>query len=332
MKITRFTKFFALLLILLCALTACDLGSMLPPTGADITDNITTEAATTKRPQQTFIPQDGVEIPALTQPPFDLSAIPEYTGDAFVVINDNVPSFTASQYTNQSYEFYSELDALGRCGATVACIGLDLMPTDDREEIGSVKPSGWQSVKYDIVSGKYLYNRCHLIGFQLAGENANELNLITGTRYLNIDGMLPFENMIADYVKETGNHVLFRVTPIFVGDELVARGVHMEAYSIEDSGEGIAFNVYAYNVQPGIEIDYMTGQSCLSGETLPPAETTGAPSDKDQTYVLNTSTKKFHYETCSYATDMSEANKEVFTGDREDLIADGYEPCGRCKP
>ena len=326
MKLTRFTKALALLFILLLTLTACDLGSMIPSLTTD-----TTAAETTQKPQTSFVPPDGVEAPALTQEPFDLSAIPTYSGDAYVTVNDNIPSFTAAQYTNESYEYYSPLDALGRCGTTVACIGTDLMPTDDRGSIGSVKPTGWQSVKYDIVDGKYLYNRCHLIGFQLTGENANKQNLITGTRYLNIEGMLPFENMIADYVKETGNHVLFRVTPIFVGDELVARGVHMEAYSVEDGGEGISFSVYAYNVQPGIEIDYKTGLSCLSGETLPPSETTGAPTG-DRSYVLNTSSKKFHYESCSYATDMSEANKEIFTGDRETLIADGYEPCGRCKP
>ena len=327
MKPTRFTKAFALLLILLLTLTACDLGSVLPslPTGT------TASAETTQKPQTSFVPPDGVEAPALTQAPFDFSAIPAYSGDAYVAVNDNIPSFTAAQYTNQSYEYYSPLDALGRCGTTVACIGTDLMPTDDRGSIGSVKPTGWQSVKYDIVDGKYLYNRCHLIGFQLTGENANKQNLITGTRYLNIEGMLPFENMIADYVKETGNHVLFRVTPIFVGDELVARGVHMEAYSVEDGGDGISFSVFAYNVQPGIEIDYATGLSCLSGETLPPAETTGAPT-RDRTYILNTASKKFHYESCSYAVDLSEANKAVFTGSRDALIADGYEPCGRCKP
>lgn len=327
MKPTRFTKAFALLLILLLTLTACDLGSVLPslPTGT------TAAAETTQKPQTSFVPPDGVEAPALTQEPFDLSAIPTYSGDAYVAVNDNIPSFTAAQYTNQSYEYYSPLDTLGRCGTTVSCIGRDLMPTDERGSIGSVKPSGWQSVKYDIVDGKYLYNRCHLIGFQLTGENANKQNLITGTRYLNIEGMLPFENMIADYVKETGNHVLFRVTPIFVGNELVARGVHMEAYSVEDGGDGISFSVFAYNVQPGIEIDYATGLSCLSGETLPPAETTGAPTG-DRTYILNTASKKFHYESCSYAVDLSEANKAVFTGSRDALIAEGYEPCGRCKP
>lgn len=190
-----------------------------------------------------------------------LEAIPEFFGEAYVAINSNVPFFVEEEYTTDSYEYYSDLDELGRCGVTMACIGIDIMPTEDRGEIGSVKPTGWHSVKYDIVDGKYLYNRCHLIGFQLAGENANKKNLITGTRYLNIEGMLPFENMVADYVKETENHVLYRVTPIFEGDNLVATGVVMEGWSVEDNGEGICFCVYAYNAQPGITIDYATGDS-----------------------------------------------------------------------
>ena len=187
--------------------------------------------------------------------------IPAFSGDAYVAINGNVPFFVEEEYTTESYEYYSDLDELGRCGVTMACIGVDIMPTEDRGEIGSVRPTGWQSVKYDIVDGKYLYNRCHLIGFQLAGENANKKNLITGTRYLNIEGMLPFENLVADYVKETENHVLYRVTPLFEGDNLVAHGVLMEGYSVEDDGEGVCFCVYAYNAQPGITIDYATGES-----------------------------------------------------------------------
>ena len=190
-----------------------------------------------------------------------LEEIPEFSGDAYIAINGNTPFFVEEEYTTESYEYYSDLDDLGRCGVTMACIGIDIMPTEDRGEIGSVKPSGWQSVKYDIVDGKYLYNRCHLIGFQLAGENANKKNLITGTRYLNIEGMLPFENMVADYVQETENHVLYRVTPIFEGDNLVASGVVMEGWSVEDQGDGICFCVYAYNAQPGIVIDYATGDS-----------------------------------------------------------------------
>ena len=197
---------------------------------------------------------------------FSLAQVPEFSDRAYVVLDENQPDFSESDYTTSSYEFFSELDSLNRCGYTMACIGYDLMPTEDRESIGQVKPTGWQTVKYDFVDGKYLYNRCHLIGFQLTGENANERNLITGTRYMNTQGMLPFENMVADYVKETGNHVLYRVTPIFEGEELVARGVLMEGYSVEDSGEDISFCVYAYNNQPGIAIDYATGESSLIEE------------------------------------------------------------------
>lgn len=195
----------------------------------------------------------------------DLSSIPEYSGSPYVEINGNVPEFTEEELSSDTFEEYSELDSLGRCGVAFANLSLELMPTEERGSIGMIKPSGWHTVRYDdVVEGKYLYNRCHLIGFQLAGENANELNLITGTRYMNMDGMLPFENEVADYIESTGNHVLYRVSPIFEGDELVARGVQMEAYSIEDNGEGIQFNVYVYNVQPGIEIDYATGESQLA--------------------------------------------------------------------
>ena len=192
--------------------------------------------------------------------------IPPFSGEAYIAINGNVPFFVEEELTTESYEEYAELDDLGRCGVTEACIGIDIMPTEDRGDIGSVKPSGWKSVKYDIVEGKYLYNRCHLIGFQLAGENANKRNLITGTRYLNIEGMLPFENLVADYVQETENHVMYRVTPIFEGDDLVAQGVVMEGWSVEDEGEGVCFCVFAYNAQPGIIIDYATGDSALAEE------------------------------------------------------------------
>lgn len=190
--------------------------------------------------------------------------IPAYAGDPYVTINDNEPQFLETDLATSSYEYYSDLDDLGRCGVVYACIGTDLMPTEERGNIGSVKPSGWHTAKYDIVDGKYLYNRCHLIGYQLSGENANVNNLITGTRYLNVEGMLPFENMVADYVKETENHVLYRVTPVFEGNNLVASGVQIEAQSVEDQGEGILFNVYCYNVQPGVTIDYATGDSVLA--------------------------------------------------------------------
>ncbi len=205
--------------------------------------------------------RDVIEATEVT---LSLADIPEYSGEPYVAVNDNVPQFLETDLSTDSYEYYSDLDRLGRCGVVYACIGTDLMPTEERGSIGSVKPTGWHTVKYDVVDGNYLYNRCHLIGYQLSGENVNTKNLITGTRYLNVDGMLPFENMVADYVLETENHVMYRVTPIFDGDNLLASGVQIEAESVEDNGEGILFNVYCYNVQPGVEIDYATGDSQLA--------------------------------------------------------------------
>ena len=252
-----------------------------------------------------------------------IEEIPQYTDSPYVVINKNNPAFTNADYTEVSFENYSELDALGRCGVAYANIGIDIMPTEERESISHVKPSGWQSAKYDIVDGKYLYNRCHLIGFQLSGENANKENLITGTRYFNVVGMLPFENMVADYVKETKNHVLYRVTPIYEGENLVASGVQMEAWSVEDDGDGICFNVYVYNVQPGIKINYTTGESELLEEES---------EESDSIYILNINGKKFHDVNCSSVSTMKEANKEEFKGDRKYLILQGYEPCSKCNP
>lgn len=214
-------------------------------------------------PEETVPPEEAEEI---AEAFFSLELVPKFTEYAYVPVNGNIPYFDPEGIPPESFEYYAPLDELGRCGVTAACVGQDIMPTEERGEIGSVKPTGWQSVKYANVDGRYLYNRCHLIGFQLTGENANRGNLITGTRYLNIEGMLPFENMVADFVKETGYHVLYRVTPIFVGDELVARGVLAEGWSVEDNGEGICFCVYAYNVQPGIAIDYATGESKLIEE------------------------------------------------------------------
>lgn len=253
---------------------------------------------------------------------------PAYTDSAYVELNDNQPNFTEADYTTDSFETYSPLDALGRCGVAFANISVDLMPTEERGSIGQIKPSGWHTVKYDFVDGKYLYNRCHLIGYQLTAENANEENLITGTRYLNIHGMLPFENMVADYVQQTENHVLYRVTPVFEGNNLVASGVQIEAYSVEDKGEGICFNVYCYNVQPGVQIDYATGTSQL---TDAPAE--GAPAAVDtkaEQYVLNTSSKRFHLPECSSVPQISEHNRKDFTGSANDLVDQGYKPCGQC--
>lgn len=253
---------------------------------------------------------------------FSIDAIPPYSDQPYVTVNNNVPYFAESDLTTESFEVYSDLDDLGRCGTAYANICIDIMPTEKRGEIGQIKPSGWHTVKYsDIIDGNYLYNRCHLIGFQLAGENKNEKNLITGTRYLNVDGMLPFENQVADYVKGTEKHVLYRVTPIFEGENLVASGVLMEAESVEDKGEDILFCVYVYNVQPGITIDYLTGESSLTD-----SEPQGI------TYVLNTNTKKFHYPFCSSVNQMKDKNKQIYTGSEEDIISQGYEPCKRCNP
>jgi DNA-entry nuclease len=196
-----------------------------------------------------------------------LDAIPAYNGKAYVAVNNNEPFFTDSDMTTTAFENYSDLDSLGRCGVAYANICRDIMPTEERGKIGMIKPSGWHTVKYDVIKDRYLYNRCHLIGYQLAGENANPKNLITGTRYLNVEGMLPFENLVADYVNNTGNHVLYRVTPMFSGSNLVANGVLIEAKSVEDNGGGILFNVYCYNVQPGVGINYENGDSWLDGTT-----------------------------------------------------------------
>lgn len=196
-----------------------------------------------------------------------LDAIPAYDGKAYVAVNNNEPFFTDSDMITTAFENYSDLDSLGRCGVAYANICKDIMPTEERGKIGMIKPSGWHTVKYDVIKDRYLYNRCHLIGYQLAGENANPKNLITGTRYLNVEGMLPFENLVADYVNNTGNHVLYRVTPMFSGSNLVANGVLIEAKSVEDNGGGILFNVYCYNVQPGVGINYENGDSWLDGTT-----------------------------------------------------------------
>lgn len=259
------------------------------------------------------------------------SDIPEFLDQPFVVVNGNNPGFKTEELVIDSFESYSELDSLGRCGVATACIGVDIMPTEDRGEIGQVKPTGWHTVKYDIVDGKYLYNRCHLIGFQLTGENANKKNLITGTRYFNVDGMLPFENMVADYVKETKNHVMYRVTPVYDVDNLVANGVYMEAYSVEDGGEGICFNVFVYNNQPGIVIDYQTGESRLESEP-PNQQSKPTSSETDNQYVLNTNSKKFHFSSCSGVKNIKSENYKEYTGTRENLVSDGYSPCGICKP
>ena len=291
--------------------------------------------------------------------------VPAYSGEPYVEVNDNQPEFTEEELTTVSYEEYSELDELGRCQSAEACIGQDLMPTETRESISSVKPTGWKNKSYDTVDGGYVYNRCHLIGFQLTGENANEENLITGTRYMNVEGMLPFEDEVAAYIKETDNHVMYRVTPVFEGDDLVASGVQMQAESVEDDGVGISFNVYVYNVQPYVVIDYKAGENWEGDEIAEPegkwadgteadpldsksdsksdskinAKTDSAATSKaeakdtkEQTYILNKNTKKFHKPECSGAKKIKAKNKGEYTGSRQTLIDEGDEPCGNCNP
>lgn len=264
---------------------------------------------------------------------FDLSQVPAYDGSPYVTVNGNVPTIGEDDLPAAS-ESYAPLDHLGRCGAAIAVVSPSTMPAEgeERGSIGMVKPSGWHTVRYDdLVDGRYLYNRCHLIGWQLTAENANEENLVTGTRYMNTEGMLPFENEVADYVDRTGGRVLYRVEPVFVGDELVCRGVHMEARSLDDAGMGVAFNVFCYNVQPGVGIDYATGESWREESALPQDPEPAQPSE-ERTYVLNTNTRKFHYPECSSVDRMSEKNKQTVTDTRDDVIAQGYDPCGNCNP
>ena len=282
-----------------------------------------------------------------------LSKVPNYSGSPYIELNDNKPYFTSVDLSSSSsYEYYSNLDSLGRCGVTIACVGKDIMPSEERGPIGQVKPSGWHTIKYDCVDGKYLYNRCHLIGYQLTGENANPQNLITGTRYLNIEGMLPFENMVADYVENTNNHVLYRVTPDYKGNNLLANGVEMEAYSIEDSGDGVCFNVYCYNVQPEVVINYANGDSYYAGNetidkntidkhSISKASQNTVSKQKQEveksnqsisTYVINKNTKKFHLPSCNSTKTISKHNKQIYKGGRDGLTSQGYDPCKNCNP
>ena len=264
-----------------------------------------------------------------------LDAIPAYDGKAYVAINNNEPFFTDRDMTTTAFENYSDLDSLGRCGVAYANICKDIMPTEERGKIGMIKPSGWHTVKYDVIKDRYLYNRCHLIGYQLAGENANPKNLITGTRYLNVEGMLPFENLVADYVNNTGNHVLYRVTPMFSGSNLVANGVLIEAKSVEDNGGGILFNVYCYNVQPGVGINYENGDSWLDGTTgsassgsdSSAAENSAADSSNSETMVHITATgKKYHRAGCRT---LKKSDTEVTLDEAKSM---GLSPCGICNP
>ncbi len=280
----------------------------------------------------------------------DASMLPPYSGSPYIVLNNNIPGFSDAELTTAAFETYANTDALGRCGVCYANVGREIMPTEGRGPIGEVKPTGWQQNKYPgIVDSEppYLYNRCHLIGFQLSGETANERNLITGTRYMNVEGMLPFEDRIANYVKSTGNHVLYRVTPIFLGNNLLASGVEMEAKSVEDNGAGVSFHVYAYNVQPGIAIDYATGVNALAnGASVPQAapsaqaapQASAAVGQAAQTvpseysYVLNKNTHVFHYPDCKSVRDMKEKNKIYSSQSRDEIQNMGYKSCGNCHP
>ena len=285
--------------------------------------------------------------------------IPEYSGNPSVEINDNKPEFTKSEITKISFESYGELDDLGRCTPAMASIGKDLMPTKDRESISMVRPTGWEQEKYPgLVDSDppYLYNRCHMIGFQLTGENANEQNLITGTRYFNVEGMLPYENEVADYIRSTGNHVMYRVTPIFEGNNLLCDGVKIEALSVEDNGKGVSFNVFCYNVQPGVIIDYSDGSNKLDRNykadqsqngkttfTLEEFATTGSgdntenvsrsATEKNYSYIGNRNSHIFHYPDCDSVKDMKEKNKVYFEDvTREVVIGQGFKACHRCNP
>lgn len=387
-------SYFLALILCLCMLVGCGSGAatqVMPKEAGSETESYVetvqaeaaeTESAAVSETQTTetepvsqqVLAEQYLEMSNSTD--FDIADVPAYSGEAYTAVNNNEPYFTSDELTTDAFEAYSDLDSLGRCGVAYANVCLETMPTEKRGSISEVKPTGWHSVKYDNVDGKSLYNRCHLIGYQLTAENANKQNLITGTRYLNVDGMLPFENMVADYVKETNNHVLYRVTPIFTGDNLVADGVLMEGYSVEDEGDGICFCVYAYNVQPGITIDYATGDSWLSSESsnsgsstnnsssnnsgassntgssqtsakqnnsektdtqqavtqTEAVKETAAPVSAGTDYIINTNTGKFHYPSCSSVKQMKESNKKEYTGSRDDLIAQGYDPCKRCNP
>ena len=305
---------------------------------AEITDPDEAESADAKT--------DESDLPSNADGEY--GAYPVYDGSSpYAEINNNIPYFDDDiKKETKAFETYSDLDSLGRCGTAFANVCEEIMPDEERGEIGQIRPSGWHTVKYTgYVDGNYLYNRCHLIAYMLSGENANEENLITGTRYMNVTGMLPFEESVNEYIEENPeNHVLYRVTPVFTGDNAVADGVLMEAYSVEDAGKGIEFCVYCFNVQPGIIIDYATGESEIdedyseinSEDTAEALVSDGQGEDKDiseeTTYVINTNTKKFHCPDCPSVTQMSEKNMEETTKSRQELIEEGYSPCGNCKP
>ncbi len=322
----------ALLLALCLAFVGCDIADIGGNDNDDFEQGGEAEIENTNKPD-TSPSNTGAQRPAEAA-----LGVPKYSNKPYFELNGNQPKFTDEEIVSEAYEFYSELDSLGRCGYAMSCVGLETMPTEDREgSLSSVTPSGWMNKKYssDIVEGGYIYNRAHLIGWQLTAETTNKKNLITGTRYMNVKGMLPFENMVADYIKETENHVMYRITPIYDKNDLVACGVIMEAYSVEDKGDGICFNVYIYNVQPQITIDYSTGNSWLSTFITEPSKESEKGNEENEgetTYILNTGTKKIHLPTCSSAINTKEENKKEYTGSIDDLLEQGYTACGICKP
>ncbi|MEC4272484.1 DNA/RNA non-specific endonuclease [Adlercreutzia sp. R25] len=368
-SIGRRASALAAIAALACVLAGCspaagETTTALPDTGA-FEQQISAEEAVASEASETTAGEEPSEAVA-EAPAVSPADIPAYDGSPYVYVNGGEPSFgDEERAAAPGTESYGELDALGRCTTAFAVVGTETMPDEERGSIGEVKPTGWQMAKYEFVDGKYLYNRCHLLGFQLTGENANERNLITGTRYLNVEGMLPFENAVADYVRSTGNHVLMAATPLFEGDELVARGVAMMAESVEDGGDGVSFNVFCYNVQPGVAIDYATGDNRLDGtiEGTPLPDVSGpkddtasgtsgaAPSaeaasdsgksteEPDESaakgvaeYVLNTNSKKFHMPSCSSVDQMSAKNRQDVQDTRESIVEQGYDPCKRCNP
>ena len=355
MKMAKKILALILSLALLLSFAGCDLdtydyfdgGSSTPSTTisgtADDTSNTTDTPSqgqelkpitdsSTQTPTTNEKPNNAQGVGSGTRKAVDPSKLPAYSGTAYTIVNDNQPNFSVAELTTKGYEKYSSLDSLGRCGVAIASCGKEIMPgtNEERGSISSIKPTGWIQKSYSGVSGGYLWNRCHLIGWQLSAENANRQNLITGTRYMNINGMLPFENMVADYIRETGNHVAYRITPIFVGKNLVCSGVQMEAYSIEDEGDSICFNVYCYNVQPGITINYATGDSSgpSSSTTTTPSTEQNASNDNqassgDMVWIPKSGSKYHSNPGCSNMKNPSQVTKQ-------EAENQGYEPCKKC--
>lgn len=285
-----------------------------------------------------FLPQP---VPILPGEAIDLTALPDYAGEPWAILNDDCPPFTEDDLAFSGEPAFAPLDELERRGTALALVGPETLPTEEREGIGQIKPPGWHTVRYDHIEGKYLYNRCHLIAFQLSGLNQEPQNLITGTRYLNTSAMLPLENQIAQYIRDTGNHVLYRVTPLYEGEDLICSKLLVEAASVEDAGQGLSLCRCLYNVQPGVVIDYATGESRLDDSTPEPTVSPDAPTSTQSpdveepegiTYILNTRSSKFHLPDCSGAAAISEKNRQNVSNTREELVEMGYAPCGQCKP